>query len=283
MSSGALQPVRLGAQFPTYTPLPRPDGLTVSSLGEATVGNQAVDGPVPMVNYKTTTGMNTWYADRKATMKDCEYVCQQETDCLESSFDTVLASCSLFGRATTKPSPNKPVPSPAPLPSASTSAALSRLPSAVELRRKLTSSSSQPPPSATSNYTNPIVCSNSPDPGAIVAPKGPHETNRAVIIVATGGTVKSGAFPLWRSTDGGFTFELKRYALPKAPMWWDKEALDSVERMEAFFNGTHLHVNGSRKSGSLGSKRAREPETEKHHVLYAAVKLWAPEVRNPSP
>ena len=99
-------PVRLGEELPTYTPLPRPDGLTVGSLGEATVGNQPVEGPVRMVNYKTKTGMNTWYTDRKATRKDCEYICEQESNCLESSFDAMLASCALFGRATDKLSPD---------------------------------------------------------------------------------------------------------------------------------------------------------------------------------
>jgi hypothetical protein len=120
MSSGALQPVRLAAQLPKYTPLPRPDGLVVTSLGDAPQGNQAADGPAVMVNYKTKTGMDTWYSDRKATSEDCDYICQQDVDCLESSFDSALAACSFFGKP---PSPAEHAPSPTPLPSGSAASA----------------------------------------------------------------------------------------------------------------------------------------------------------------
>jgi hypothetical protein len=120
MSSGALQPVRLAAQLPKYTPLPRPDGLVVTSLGDAPQGNQAADGPAVMVNYKTKTGMDTWYSDRKATRQDCDFLCQQDADCLESSFDSALAACSLFGKP---PSPAEHAPSPTPLPSGSAASA----------------------------------------------------------------------------------------------------------------------------------------------------------------
>jgi hypothetical protein len=120
MSSGALQPVRLAAQLPKYTPLPRPDGLVVSSLGDAPQGDQAADGPAVMVNYKTKTGMDTWYSDRKATSQDCDFLCQQDADCLESSFDSALAACSFFGKP---PSPAEHAPSPTPLPSGSAASA----------------------------------------------------------------------------------------------------------------------------------------------------------------
>ena len=251
MSSGTLQPVRLGAQLPPYTPLPRSGGLAAGNL-------EAPVPPVPLVNYITRTGMNTWYKDtREANSKDCEYICQQEPGCLQSSFDTVLAACSLFGRITDKPSPEHPKPSPPP------SAAVSKPPSAAE------SHSQQ-----LHRHTNPIVCSNSPDPGAIV--HGQPENSSEVIVVATGGNTESGAFPLWFSTDGGLNFVLKRYALPKAPKWWDKEALQSVERVQAFVNGS-TSGSGSWESSVLGSKRARATEAEAH-ILWARVKLWAPEV-----
>ena len=120
MSSGALQPVRLAAQLPKYTPLPRPDGLVVSNLGDAPQGDQAADGPAVMVNYKTKTGMDTWYSDRKATSQDCDFLCQQDADCLESSFDSALAACSFFGKP---PSPAEHAPSPTPLPSGSAASA----------------------------------------------------------------------------------------------------------------------------------------------------------------
>ena len=58
--------------------------------------------------YKTETGMNGWYEGRKATRKDCEYICQQDAKCLESSFDAALASCALFGRSTDEPTPSPP-------------------------------------------------------------------------------------------------------------------------------------------------------------------------------
>ena len=109
MSSGALQPVRLGAQLPKYTPLPRPDGLSVGNLGAP------LEAPVPMVNYKTRTGMDTWYHDREPNSQDCEYICQRDTDCMESSFDAVLATCALYGRVASKPSPHKAAPSAEPL------------------------------------------------------------------------------------------------------------------------------------------------------------------------
>ena len=91
MSSGALQPVRLAAQAPRYTPLPRPAGLgAVTSLGDAPQGHEALDEPPVMVNYKTKTGMDTWYSDRKATKEDCQYLCEEDPKCLESSFDAAL-------------------------------------------------------------------------------------------------------------------------------------------------------------------------------------------------
>jgi len=120
MSSGALQPVRLAAQLPKYTPLPRPGDLVVTSLGDAPQGDQAADGPAVMVNYKTKTGMDTWFSDRKATRKDCEYICEQDADCLESSFDSSIAACSLFGKP---PSPAEHAPSPTPLPAGSAASA----------------------------------------------------------------------------------------------------------------------------------------------------------------
>jgi hypothetical protein len=120
MSSGALQPVRLAAQLPRYTPLPRPDGLVVTSLGDAPQGDQAADEPPVMVNYKTKTGMDSWFSDRKATSKDCQYICEQDADCLESSFDSTHGACSLFGKP---PSPAEHAPSPTPLPSGSAASA----------------------------------------------------------------------------------------------------------------------------------------------------------------
>jgi len=126
------------------------------------------------------------------------------------------------------------------------------------------------------NYTNPIVCSNSPDPGAIV--HGPLA--ETVVVVATGGNVESGAFPLWHSTDGGLSFELRRYALPEAPKWWDEEALESMERMQAFVNGSrgpgHASTGSRTKERSaLGSTRVSKELLAKE---WAKVKLWAPEI-----
>ena len=113
MSSGALQPVRLAAQAPRYTPLPRPAGLgAVTSLGDAPQGHEALDEPPVMVNYKTKTGMDTWFADRKATKEDCQYLCEEDPKCLESSFDAANAACSLFGRP---PTPAELEASPTPL------------------------------------------------------------------------------------------------------------------------------------------------------------------------
>ena len=63
--------------------------------------------------YRTEMGMNAWFKGRKATRKDCEHICQQETKCLESSFDAALASCALFGRSTDEPTPS-PTPPPTP-------------------------------------------------------------------------------------------------------------------------------------------------------------------------
>ena len=121
MSSGALQPVRLAAQAPRYTPLPRPAGLgAVTSLGDAPQGHEALDEPPVMVNYKTRTGMDTWYSDRKATKEDCQYLCEEDPKCLESSFDAALAACSLFGRP---PTPAELEASPTPLPAGAAASA----------------------------------------------------------------------------------------------------------------------------------------------------------------
>ena len=66
--------------------------------------------------YRTETGMNAWYKGRKATRKDCEYICQQEAKCLEASFDSAIASCALFqAKSTDEPAPS-PSPTPAPAP-----------------------------------------------------------------------------------------------------------------------------------------------------------------------
>ena len=121
MSSGALQPVRLAAQAPRYTPLPRPAGLgAVTSLGDAPQGHEALDEPPVMVNYKTRTGMDTWYSDRKATKEDCQYLCEEDPKCLESSFDSANAACSLFGRP---PTPAELEESPTPLPAGAAASA----------------------------------------------------------------------------------------------------------------------------------------------------------------
>jgi hypothetical protein len=242
-----------GLGDPKYTPLPRPKGLTVGTLSPG----EAPMGVTPMVNYETRTlpSIPAWYNDRKPTSADCEYICKQDNNCMEQSFDAARSSCALFGRVTDKPTPpsaHRHGPSPAPLPSAASSAALSTPAYAAELRGVIEGTTLRRKPSH-GNYTNPIVCSNSPDPGAIV--HGPLA--ETVVVVATGGNVESGAFPLWHSTDGGLSFELRRYALPEAPKWWDEEALASVERMQAFVNGSRGHGVGSRtKERSALEKRA---------------------------
>lgn len=233
-----------GVGEPKYTPLPRPKGLTVGTLAPG----EAPAGITPLVNYETRTlpSIPAWYTDRKPTSADCEYVCKQERDCMAQRFDAARSSCALYGRPTnnTKPSAaSSSAPSPTQQPSAARSGALPPPSSAAALRRE----------PAHGKYTNPIVCSNSPDPGAIV--RGPDA--ETVVVVATGGNRKGGAFPLWHSADGGRTFELRRYALPEAPKWWDEEALASVERMQAFVNGSRGHGVGSRtKERSALEKRA---------------------------
>jgi len=103
------------------------------------------------------------------------------------------------------------------------------------------------------------------------------------VVVATGGNRKGGAFPLWHSADGGLTFELRRYALPEAPKWWDEEALLSVERVQALVNRS---VEGGRTSattvpGGVTSGTRRQGERFSKELLrkeWARVKLWAPEI-----
>jgi len=264
-----------GLVEPKYTPLPRPKGLTVGTLSPG----EAPMGVTPMVNYerRTLPSIPAWYNDRKPTSADCEYICKQDADCMEQSFDAALASCALFGKVSDKPSPSSSSPpSPAPLPSsAASSAALTTPASAAELRGVVEGTTLRRKP-AHGNYTNPIVCSNSPDPGAIV--HGPLA--ETVVVVATGGNVESGAFPLWHSTDGGLSFELRRYALPEAPKWWDEEALESMERMQAFVNGSrgpgHASTGSRTKERSaLGSTRVSKELLAKE---WAKVKLWAPEI-----
>ena len=263
-----------GVGEPKYTPLPRPKGLTVGTLAPG----EAPAGITPLVNYETRTlpSIPAWYTDRKPTSADCEYVCKQERDCMAQHFDAARSSCALYGRPTnsTKPSrASSSAPSPTQQPSAARSGALPPPSSAAALRRE----------PAHGKYTNPIVCSNSPDPGAIV--RGPDA--ETVVVVATGGNRKGGAFPLWHSADGGRTFELRRYALPEAPKWWDEEALLSVERMQDLlvtgpgFNRSAEggHARAATVPGGSGARRRGERlSKELLRKEWARVKLWAPEV-----
>jgi hypothetical protein len=144
-----------GLGDPKYTPLPRPKGLTVGTLSPG----EAPMGVTPMVNYETRTlpSIPAWYNDRKPTSADCEYICKQDNNCMEQSFDAARSSCALFGRVTDKPTPpsaHRHGPSPAPLPSAASSAALSTPAYAAELRGVIEGTTLRRKPSH-GNYTNP--------------------------------------------------------------------------------------------------------------------------------
>ena len=126
----------------------------------------------------------------------------------------------------------------------------------------------------TPKYSNALLRCDAPDPGGIVS-----TDQRDVIVVTTGGDLESGAFPLWFSSDGGFTFHARGHALPAVPKWWDAQALVYAERMRRFFNGS-AESHGPKELRQTRKPASRPFAGEPGDVPpWARVKFWAPEVR----